>query len=460
MKVTKNLTEGNVYKNLLLYAVPLILSSLLSQAYSTVDGIIAGKFIDEYALGAISATGSFETLFSKLMSGFAAGFSVYTAHLFGGKRYADVKRDIVNTAGVVGVIALLVSVFAITLHDPIMAYLNVDSVIYDEAERYFVIYTAGYLIFYLNDFFVHVLHALGITSFSLYVSLLSFLLNIGGNLLMILVFDMGVAGLALATVISAAVSSVIYLVMLRRAFREMESEHVRYRPNLCCLAHSARYTVPAALQMLAFHGISFFIAPSINSLGAAATTGYNVSNRLYSFATTSLWAATSAFACYIGQCVGEENPHKIRRGLKCGFVLNGTLLLLPVVGVSIFAGGIVSIFFPSGYTGEAYLYATRYATYFLPFVYVQLVGHILHAYMRSLARMGSVLAVTILGSVTRLVATLLLVPILQLDGVYIGQIISWGVDALASIILCLCLYRTVPQLWRVIEKATARKSKA
>ena len=460
MRATKNLTEGNIYKNLLIYAVPLILSSLLMQAYSTVDGMIAGKFISEYALGAVSATSSFDTLISQLMNGFFTGFAVYIAHLFGSRSYAEIKRDVVGTGFVIVLASLLFSVLTIALRTPVMTYLKIDQIIYAEAERYFIVYTAGYVIFYFNSFVLHVLHALGITSFSLYVSVLSALLNIGGNLLTILVFDMGVAGLALSTVLSALVSTVIYIVILRRAFREMPSEAVSYRPSFYCLARSARYTVPAALQMLAFHGITFFIAPAINALGAAATTGYNVANRLYSFATLCLWQATAALSCYIGQCVGVGDPAKIRRGFRCGVILNVALLLPAVLVISLFAGGIVSVFFPNGYVGEAYQYAVRYARYFLPFVFVQLVGHVLHAYMRSLARMGAVLGVTLLGSATRLAATLLLVPTLQLDGVYIGQIISWGIDALVSLLLFFCLYHSIPQLERLIKETLQHRKKA
>ena len=457
MKATKNITQGNIYKNLFIYAVPLMLSSLLSQAYSTVDGMIAGKLIGEYALGAISATGSFEMLFSRLNSGFVAGFAVYISHLFGKRQYAEVKRDVMGASWAVVVFALLISILSIALRHPIMRYLQVDAIIYGQAEQYFVVYTAGYVVLYLNGILIGVLHALGVTSFSLYVSLLSMVLNIGGNLLTVLVFDMGVAGLALSTVLSAAVATVIYIWMVCRAFKEMPSEPISYCPDFRCLARSWRYTVPAALQMMAFHGVAFLIAPAVNALGAAATTAYNVTNRLYSFSWMGLSAITSGFGCYVGQCAGEGDPRKIRRGIPCSYVLNAVLLLPPVAFVALFAPQVVSLFFPTGYAGEAYQQAVHYAIYYLPFIYVQMIGHVLHAYMRSLARMRAVLSVTILGSVVRYVATMLLVPLWQLEGVFMGQIISWAVDGLASILLCWCLYRTVPQLQRVIDRLLAKK---
>lgn len=457
MKMTKNITEGNIYKNLLLYAIPLILSSLLLHAYNTVDAIIAGKCVGEYALGAISATGSFDTLFSQLISGFVAGFSIYISHLFGKGSFRQIKENVVSVTAFISIFALSVSLLTIIFRAPILDYLKVDPIIRTEAERYFVVYTAGYVIYHVNSVIIHVLHALGVTSFSLYTSILSAVLNIAGNLFTVLVLDMGVMGLALSTLLSAAVGTVIYVFMLYRAFKELPSEPASYRLRLSALTSSLRYTIPASVQLLAFHGITFLIAPSINVLGAAASTGYNVANRLYSFGTIGLWSTTNAFSCYIGQSVGEGSPAKIQKGLRCGFILNILTLAPSMLLICLLANPISSIFFPAGYTGEAFVYATRYAKIFLPFVYVQLIGHVLHAYMRSLGRFSVVLGVTIVGSLTRLACTFWLVPLLGMDGVFIGQIFGWGIDAAVSVLLCVLLYRTNKQLIKVIELAHEKK---
>jgi len=98
MKVGKSLTEGNVYKNYLLYALPLILSSIVSHLYSTVDAVIAGKYIGELALGAVSAAGSVESVLFALINGFAAGFSIYLARLFGRKDYSRIRQDTFSVA--------------------------------------------------------------------------------------------------------------------------------------------------------------------------------------------------------------------------------------------------------------------------------------------------------------------------------------------------------------------------
>ena len=448
MKVTKNLTEGNVYKNLLVYTIPLILSSVLSLTYTTIDGMIAGKCISAFAMGAISATSSFHVLINALFVGIAEGFTIYASHLFGQGNFSSIKRSIVSMTWFVGVLALGVSLLAILFRGAILDYLNVDPLLREDAEWYFAIYTMGYVVFFINMFWVRALYALGITSFSLYISALSAVLNIGGNLLTVLVLDMGVAGLAVSTLVSSLGASAFYIILLRKAFREMSSEPISFRFRFGEVRSSLRYTIPVSVQKMAFLGISLVIAPAINALGAAATTGYGIAHQIYNIGTMTIWAATSAFGCYTGQCVGEGNTKKIRRGVKVGFEINSALLLPIVLVIAVFAGPIVSIFFPKGYDGEAYTYAFRYARIFVPLIYVQLVDHILHAYMRALGRVGMVLGATLVGGVTRIAATFALIPLLGLEGAFLAEVISWGVDAGICLIICVLRYRTDEHLKR------------
>ena len=120
MPVVKNITVGNIYKAYFLYAIPLIFSSILSSLYSTMDAVIAGKFISENALGAISATASYDILFYSFFDGFAGGFAVYIAQLFGKGDRVTLKRDIVSMLSFVTLVALGVGLFSILFRAPIM----------------------------------------------------------------------------------------------------------------------------------------------------------------------------------------------------------------------------------------------------------------------------------------------------------------------------------------------------
>ena len=454
MKVTRDLTTGNIYKNFLLFTLPLIGSSLLSGLYSTVDAMIAGKFISEHALGAINATGSFDMIFHAFFDGFGEGFAVFVALLFGKKEYGRMKSDILHMLlFLIGVI-LLISGSAILFRNPIMDFLKVDPILRADTEIYFIIYTAGYLIIYGNIMLVHILQALGITSVSFYVSLISAVLNIGGNLLAVLVLDWGVAGLALSTLLSAAVSTVIYLIMLRRAFRELPSEKLRFGFDFSCVIRSLRYTLPAAVQKVAYHGVGFLVAPSINGLGADATTGYTVSNRIIHMCSQCFWCASRVLGCYAAQCVGAGKQNKIRRGLWVDLWLCFGLTLPVVLVFCCFAAPISSLFFPEGYAGAAFQYAVRFATFYLPFLFINMLGHLIHTYLRGLGAMNVVFWVSLLGSAARLTATLLLVPTMSMEGVFAAILCGWIADSAASALIYLLFYRTDAHIERAIRHAT------
>ena len=125
MKKTKDLTEGNLAKNFILFSIPLILSAILSQAYSTIDMIIAGRYIGDHALGAIGATSSFDILLTTLLAGFAVGFSVYVGRLFGEKNYRNMKIDIVNVLVFISAVIVATGVLCIVFCDLIFSLLNI-----------------------------------------------------------------------------------------------------------------------------------------------------------------------------------------------------------------------------------------------------------------------------------------------------------------------------------------------
>ena len=143
----------------------------------------------------------------------------------------------------------------------------------------------------------------------------------------------------------------------------------------------------------------------------------------------------------------------IRRGVRIGFWMNCAIVLPFVVTIVILARPLVALFFPEGYAGEALEYAVRYAIVFFPLVYVQLVGHFFHTYLRSLGRVSIVLWITLVGSITRVVGALLLVPLIGLDGAFTAQVLSWAVDAAICIWIYATRYRSSEHLLRVITKA-------
>ena len=452
MKITKNLTEGNVYRNLLAFVVPTLLAALLQQTYTTIDAVIAGKCINELALGAIQSTASVSDSVLSVFSGFSTGFGIYISHLFGRKNFATIKRDIVHAVMAISTVALLFSALFVVFCNPIIRYLQVDPILQDDARIYFIIYSAGSVFTFLSPLLAAVLGALGITKVSLYTTLVSALLNLGGNLFTVLVLKMGVAGLALSTVVSTVSTIVVQVIALRAVYRELESEPVSYRFSFSGLRRSARYTFPAAFQLFAICGVNLFIGPIINGLDAMATTGYSVANRLFVLSYQTIVAAGAAFATYTAQSVGEGNYGKIRKGIKAGFLVNALLLFPVVLLVFFFAKPLVSLFFPAGYEGIAFDYAVHFAKFVLPCLYIQLVGHLYHCYLRSLGCVGTVFWISFFMSLARLLFVYLLVPFWGLYGVFAALVIYWFLDMIVSFVVYYFFYRSENQVMHRIYR--------
>ena len=123
-----------------------------------------------------------------------------------------------------------------------------------------------------------------------------------------------------------------------------------------------------------------------------------------------------------------------------------------VVAIVLLAKPFAALFFPDGYTGDAYTYAVRYATVFFPLVYVQLVGHLFHTYLRSLGRVSVVLWITLIGSATRVAGAMILIPLIGIDGTFIAQVLSWAVDGAICYVIYFRRYRTSAHLSRLLRE--------
>ena len=211
---------------------------------------------------------------------------------------------------------------------------------------------------------------------------------------------------------------------------------------------------------MAFNITGVFIAPAINGLGADATTGYSVMTRMYYICGQSYWNMTSAVNCHTAQAIGAGEHKKLGKGLFAGLVMDTAILTPFVLVFAIFANPIASIFFPTGYTGPAMAYAVRFFQVYAAFLYINMLGHLLHAYMRSIGRVNTVLGVTLISSAVKIAATLMLVPRFHIDGVYIGQSLGWLVDAAICVAIYFLFYYGEEKIKKITENILHRTSRA
>jgi len=281
MNSVKNLAEGNIYKNFIVFAIPVVLSGLLSQAYNTIDTVIAGKFLGSDGLAALGATGDFITFLSCIFWGYSTGVSIYSARLFGGGKYCELKKLVYNNLFLLFGAALIMAAGITLFHAEILEFFRVDPNIRNDAAIYLLIYAWGMFLMHLQVALIFMMQAMGASGFQFFMSLLSAVLNVIGNIVMITVLHWGVAGVAISTVVSALVADGFLWCKMKKIFWQLGVGEYRVTFDQGVFRKSFTYGSWNMIQQMILYAATMLIAPMINGLGSTATAGYVVARRVY-----------------------------------------------------------------------------------------------------------------------------------------------------------------------------------
>ncbi len=434
----KDLTKGNIYKTFLIFAVPLILAGFLSQAYSIIDTMVAGRILNYNGLASIGATSAFIQFFSSIFWGYGVGFSIYIARLFGAKEYERLKTAVYVNYFILTIVTVVLSVIAVIFKDKLFDMLAVDANIRDDAGKYFCAYMLGMVFILMNNHGVFIMNSLGSGSYPLFMSILSTVLHIAGNLAAVRIFNMGVLGIAVSTVLSAAVVDVFYVLEIKRCFFKMGVSKYKVKFDLKALSGSGQYSFPAMLQQMCMYLASVIISPMVNGIGSAASAAYAICLKVYDINATVYQNSSKTLSNYAAQSIGAKKYENVKRGLRVGF-LQGVLFALPVLILTVvFAREFCAVFLPKGSAGDGLNMAIVFARYFMPFILFNLVNNLFHSFYRGVAAMRFLVMATVVGAVSRIIATYISVRYLNMNGVYLGWVISW----IAECVFTLFVYFT------------------
>ena len=428
----KDLTKGSIYKTFLIFAIPMVLSGMLSQCYSVVNTIVAGQLLGEDALGAIGAVAPLDTFINSVFWGYGVGMGVYVAHLFGAKEYYRIKCVTINNFRMLSIIIVLVSVLMIVFRGYVFNFLNVAPEILKDCEKYFVISMAGkvFVLFAINA--LQVVVATGDSAFPLYMSMLSTVLNIGIGASSIIFFDRGVSGLALGNVLSSIIVGTLYILKITRTFKKMDVLGMKIKSPFESLKTTFRYSILSSLQQASMYFAGIVLSPMVNNISASAAASYIVTYRIYDINAAVYQNSSKTVATYTAQCFGARKYEQIKKGMKVGY-LQSMLFAMPFLLVSIFMAKTVSgLFFGADASPEAISYTLTFLRYGLPFILVNIVANLYHNYFRGIGYMSALFATAVSGSIARIIASLILIPFFGIYGYYAGWVISWFADAALS----------------------------
>lgn len=316
MSMAKEMTSGKPYKLILGFCIPMIFGNIFQQLYNMVDSIIVGQYVGVDALAAVGSTGAINFLVIGFALGLCSGFSILAAQSFGEGNYKEMRRYVINTVYLCAIAAVILTVSTILLTGPILRITKTPDDIFKDAYDYIIIIFGGISATIFYNMLAGILRALGDSRTPLIFLGVSSVLNVILDLVLIIAFNMGVAGAGFATVISQAVSAVLCLIYMKRNYDILAFEKDE-------LAFSGKRSLklisiglPMALQF-SITAIGTIIAQSaVNSLGKTAIAAVTAANKIQTIVTAPMESLGITMATYCGQNRGAGKYTRIRAGIR------------------------------------------------------------------------------------------------------------------------------------------------
>lgn len=331
--LTRDMTKKAPMGLILKFTVPMLIGNLFQQFYNMVDSAVVGRFVSKEALAAVGATGSLTFLLLGLTFGFSAGVSIVISQYFGAKDYDNVRKSFATSAFIIAGASVILGTVGFFAARWLLELTNTPDSIINQSEIYMKIIFAGMLGTGMYNGMSAVLRALGNSLTPLIFLIIASILNVILDLVFVIFFDMGVPGVALATIISQVLSGVGCIIYAMAKVKVLRIPLKDFRPDREIFRKCIRLGVPVALQnsfisisMMAMQGV-------INSFNETVIAAVTITHRLEQLVLQPGMSLGVAVASFTGQNIGAGLHDRVKNGLKSAFllILAFSLIMLPVM---------------------------------------------------------------------------------------------------------------------------------
>lgn len=342
-----SMTEGKIWKKLLLFSIPLMMGSFFQQLYNTADSIIVGNYVGKEALAAIGTTDNLINTFIGFFMGLSTGAGIIISQYFGAKDEKNVQIAVNTTIGLTFVMSVICTVCALGFRTQMLKLMNTPAEVFVQADAYLRIYFLGVtgLLFY--NMGAGILRAVGDSRRPLYFLIFSTVLNIVLDLIFVAGFSLGVEGAAYATVISQGASAVLVMIVLSRERASYRVVWNRIRLNPEMIGKIVRVGLPMALQSAVVSFSNVFVQSYINHFGVAAMAGWLAYGKVDKFCLLPIQSLSLGLMTFVGQNYGAKRYDRIRKGIRTGLTMCFGIAICMIILINLFAESLVSMFIQS-----------------------------------------------------------------------------------------------------------------
>ncbi len=388
-----NLTEGSVWRKLLVFFLPIAAGTIIQQLYNAVDGLIVGRFVGTNALAAVG--GSSAQIINVLVGFFVAmtaGASVVIGQIYGAGRREDLNRAIGNAVAVMGLVGLGLTILGLAASPGLLRLLNTPEETMEGAVLYLRIYFLGVPFLMVLNMESSILRALGDSFHPFLYMVAGCVLNIVMDVVFVVVFGWGVAGVAAATVAAQAVNTGLLTGQLARGGREYRLTFRELRVRGVYLAHMLRLGIPAGLQSSMYNVSNMIIQVAVNSLGTVVVASWAMSGKTDGFFWAVSNAMGAAITSFIAQNYGAGRTDRVRQCVRQGLIMHFGITAAVSAGLMLTAVPLLRLLTPD----EAVVETTyTVMSYFVPFYFTWVLVEVLSAVLRGAG--DAVVPVVIIG---------------------------------------------------------------
>lgn len=339
-----NMTHGNIVRLIVSFSLPLLAGNLFQQLYNTVDSIVVGNYVGKEALAAVGASASLINMLVGFFSGLATGGGVVISHFFGASEIGDLRKTVHTMVLGTFILSIACTAFGVLSAPFMLRLMATPSDVFNEADTYLRIYFSGISFFMLYNMGAGILRAVGDSRHPLYFLVVSSFVNIALDLLFVIVFQRGIAGVAYATVISEALSAVLVFALLFRSNECYRVNPKELRISLAMLSRILQIGLPSALQMSITAFSNVFVQGYINFFGSSYMAGWASYTKIDQMVFLPVQTISLAVTTFVGQNYGARKMMRVRQGIRNALFLSCGIVGVLIALIMIFARPLVSLF--------------------------------------------------------------------------------------------------------------------
>ena len=339
-----DMTEGSIIRHIISFAIPLLVGNILQQLYNMVDTWVVGNYVSGEAFSAVGTVGPIINLLIGFFMGFSSGAGVVISQFYGAKKHEEVSKALHTAVLMTVLLGAVFTVVGIVMVPTMLGLMNMPPEVRDEATEYLTIIFSGILGLMIYNIGSGILRSVGDSKRPFYFLAVSAITNTVLDLLFVLVFDMGVKGVAIATISAQALSAALIIITLLKSDNCIKLSVRKLAIHWAHLCKIVKVGLPAALQMAVTSFSNIFVQSYINYFGTSAMGGWTAYAKIDQLVMLPMQSVSLASTTFVGQNLGKGDVSRAKRGVNISLAIACTATVVLSIPVIAFAPDLVYFF--------------------------------------------------------------------------------------------------------------------